>query len=130
MGPDLNGVKTRPDATLLVDMLDPSSAIEPGYAVYSVAMQDGQIFTGVLAGETATSVTLRREKAVTDSILRKDVEEMKASSRSLMPDGLEKELSPQDLADLIGFLRESLGPVVSPAVVLFDDNPALVARLR
>ena len=44
--------------------------------------------------DTATSVTLRREKGEQDIILRKDIEEMAASSKSLMPDGLEKEISP------------------------------------
>ena len=63
------------------------------------------------------------------TILRKDIDEMRALSKSLMPDGLEKELTPQNLADLIGFLRHSLGPVVAAGVVLFDDEPAFVAAL-
>src|SRR5580693_6374023 len=54
---------------------------------------------------------------------------MRALSKSLMPDGLEKELTKQDLADLIGFLRQSLGPVVAVGVTLFDDDPAFVAAL-
>jgi hypothetical protein len=43
-------------------------------------------------------------------MLRKDIEELFASSVSLMPDGLEKEISPQEMADLIGYLREALRP--------------------
>lgn len=129
VGPDLAGVKNRADATLLVDLLDPSSLLTPGYTVYTVATRDGRQFTGVLTAETATSVTLRREQGASDTILRRDIEEMKASSRSMMPDGLEKELSLQDVADLIGHLREAVG-TAAPGLVLFEDEPELVAALK
>jgi putative membrane-bound dehydrogenase-like protein len=45
-----------------------------------------------------------------DTVLRQDIEEMYGSPTSLMPSGLEKEVSPQDLADLLGYLREALRP--------------------
>lgn len=106
VGPDLAAARTRPDATLLSDILDPSAALTPGYTVYMVATLDGRVFTGALAAETATSITLRREKGEADTILRRNIDEMKASSRSLMPDGMERLITPQDLADLIGFLRQ------------------------
>jgi hypothetical protein len=54
---------------------------------------------------------------------------MRASSKSLMPDGLEKELSVQDVADLLGHLRSSLGPLVAGGKVLFDDEQAFVDAL-
>jgi putative membrane-bound dehydrogenase-like protein len=110
VGPDLAAVQNRPDESLLVDILDPSSTITAGFRAYTVLTQSGRLFTGTLAEETATSVTLRREKGEQDVILRKDIDEMAASSRSLMPEGLEKEISPQDMADLIGYLREALKP--------------------
>ena len=120
VGPDLLAVRTRPDETLLVDILDPSGSLSRGYSVYTVATTDGRVHTGLLAGENPTSVTLRNAPAsasgptkpsvVDVAILRRDIDEMKSLSKSLMPDGLEKQLSLQDLADLIGFLRHSSGP--------------------
>jgi putative heme-binding domain-containing protein len=107
VGPDLAAAGSRSDATLLTDILDPSAALTPGYTVYTVATLDGRVFTGALAAETATSITLRREKGESDIILRKNIDEMTASARSLMPDGMEKLITPQGLADLIGFLRQS-----------------------
>jgi putative membrane-bound dehydrogenase-like protein len=140
VGPDLLAVRTRPDETLLADILDPSGVLARGYTVYAVVTTDGRVHTGLLAGEAATSVTLRtaaeqtpkneKPAVVEDTILRKDIDEMRALSKSLMPEGFEKELTPQDLADLIGFLRHSLGPVVTAGVVLFDDEPAFVAALK
>lgn len=140
VGPDLLVARTRPDETLLVDVLDPSSNLAHGFTVYAIATTDGRVHTGLLASDTATSVTLRSaaepmatpttSAVVEKTILRKDIEEMRVLSKSLMPDGLEKEVSPQDLADLIGFLRQSLGPVVAPGITLFDDEPEFVAALN
>ncbi|MBI3863622.1 MAG: c-type cytochrome [Planctomycetia bacterium] len=140
VGPDLLAVRTRPDETLLADILDPSGALARGYTVYAIVTTDGRVHTGILAGEAATSVTLRnaaeptpkneKPAVVEDTILRRDIDEMRTLSKSLMPEGLEKELTPQNVADLLGFLRHSLGPVVSPGVVLFDDEPEFVAALK
>ena len=122
VGPDLSAVNNRADETLLSDVMDPSNRITVGYRNYTVITEDGRIFTGVLAVETATSITLRREEQAEDVILRKDVDEMEASDLSIMPEDLEKEVSPQDVADLIAFLRQTLGPVPPPLVVLFEDD--------
>jgi putative membrane-bound dehydrogenase-like protein len=108
VGPDLAAILNRPDESLLVDILDPSSTITAGYRTYSVIAQNGKTHTGTLAAETATSITLRREKGEEDVILRRDIEEMTALSKSLMPEGIEKEISPGDMADLIGYLRAAL----------------------
>lgn len=140
VGPDLLAVRTRPDESLLADVLDPSGSLARGYTSYAITTTDGRVHTGLLAGEAATSVTLRNAAETTpknpnaavveNTILRKDIEEMRAMSKSLMPEGLEKDLAPQDVADLIGFLRQSLGPVVGANVVLFDDQPEFLKMLH
>ncbi|NQT38050.1 MAG: HEAT repeat domain-containing protein [Planctomycetes bacterium] len=122
VGPDLLTAKTRADETLLSDMLDPGNQITVGYDQYTVLTVEGRIFTGVLAAETATSITLLAEENKETTILRKDIDEMSASTLSMMPQDLEKVVTPQDLADLLGFLRESLGSPNGPLAVLFDDE--------
>jgi putative heme-binding domain-containing protein len=129
VGPDLAAAQNRPDESLLIDILDPSSTISAGYKTYLVVTQNGRSYSGVLAAETATSITLRREKGEQDVILRKDIDQMAATSQSLMPEGLEKEISPQDMANLFGYLREALGPNPN-RLLLFDDEPAFVAALK
>ncbi len=108
VGPDLAAIQNRPNESLLIDLLDPSSTITVGFKAYQVLTKNGKIYTGILAEETATSVTLRREKGEQDVILRRDIEDMAASAKSLMPDGLEKDISVQDMAHLLGYLREAL----------------------
>ncbi len=129
VGPDLSSIIRRSDEMLVSDILDPSNQITAGYNQYTVITEDGRIFTGVLAAESPTSVTLRKEQAADEVILRKDIEVMAASTNSMMPENLEKEVSPQDVADLIAWLRQAFGPPAPSAVTLFDDEEAFVALL-
>jgi putative membrane-bound dehydrogenase-like protein len=129
VGPDLAAVQNRPDESLLIDILDPSSTITAGYRAYLVVTQNGKAYTGTLAAETATSITLRREKGEQDVLLRRDIDQMTACSKSLMPEGIEKEINPQDMANLMGYLRETLKSATKK-VVLFDDEPEFVAALN
>jgi putative heme-binding domain-containing protein len=130
VGPDLASSTRRSDEMLVSDVLEPSNQITVGYNQYSVITEDGRIFTGVLAEETATSVTLRKENAVDDVILRKDIDQMAASTNSMMPENLEKEVAPQDVADLVSYIREAFGPVPPPVVSLFEDESAFLEMLN
>ena len=58
-----------------------------------------------MIGETGNNITLRTVDGGERAILRSDIQSMKPLGRSLMPEGLEGALKPQDLADLIGYLR-------------------------
>jgi putative membrane-bound dehydrogenase-like protein len=129
VGPDLSAVRTRPDEALLADMLDPSGTITAGFNAYLVETEDGGLYTGMLAEETATSITLRRARGETDTILRSQITDIRTSSLSLMPDGLEEGLTQEDVANLLGFLRDATGEVVSSSIVVFDDEPEFVAAL-
>ncbi len=105
VGPNLGALKEKSPEALLISILDPNRAFESRYANFTVATTDGRLITGLVASETASSVTLRREDGKEDVVLRRDIEEMTASSKSLMPEGLEKELTPRDMANLIAFLE-------------------------
>ena len=106
-GPRLGSIVSKPDKAILLDLLDPSGHIESEFVSYIVATTDGQTFTGVLASDSATSVTLRKEKGVIETILREDIEIMQASHLSMMPSNLHEQITPGDLADLIAFLRQA-----------------------
>jgi putative heme-binding domain-containing protein len=109
IGPDLSGInnKTRPE--LITSILNPSSAIDPRFVNYIVTTKDGRMHDGIIAGETPSIVTLRGGPDGGDeTILRKNIAEMRASSVSLMPDELEKSLGKQGLADVIAYLRGGL----------------------
>ena len=96
-------------AFLLTSILNPSYAIEPHYVHYVVTTKDGEIHDGVIANETPGSITLRGGTENGDeTILRTNIAEIRASSVSLMPEGLEKSMNRQDIADVIAYLRAGL----------------------
>ena len=70
--------------------------------------KDGRVVTGLIESETATSLTLKRAEGATDTILRRDVEQVTTTGQSLMPEGLESRITPREMADLIGFLLGSM----------------------
>jgi putative membrane-bound dehydrogenase-like protein len=105
VGPNLVSLTNRSPESLLVSILDPSAAVEAKYLDYLVIRTDGRSATGMLATETGSSITLLAAEGKRVAILRNEIEAMRSTGKSLMPDGLEKELSPQDLADLIEFVR-------------------------
>ncbi len=113
VGPPLGSVVNKPDEAILLDILYPSGHIESEYTSYVVVTQRGRIFTGILTSDSATSIVLLRDKGLTDTVLRTDIESMTASGMSLMPSDVHKVVSPQDVADLIAYLREVFGPVNS-----------------
>ena len=107
VGPQLGSTINRPDETILLDLLDPSGRIEPEYRSYTAITEDGRSFTGILASESPTSITLRKEKNASETLLRRDLEFLRASAVSLMPSNLHEQLGPQAVADLIAFLRKA-----------------------
>jgi putative heme-binding domain-containing protein len=106
VGPDLSGIAGRAPDALLGDIIDPNREVAPDYATLAAATQSGQVFAGLLAEETATTLKLRRAEGVEDTVLRSEIDELRSTGKSLMPEGLEQNLGLQDMADLIAFLRE------------------------
>ena len=90
---------------LLIAVFDPNREVDPRYVSYQVVTADERVLTGIVAAETPTSITLRRADGKEDVILRSNIATLRSTSLSLMPVGLEKELTPQDVADLFAYLR-------------------------
>ncbi len=107
IGPDLSGVTNRSREDLLTSILDPSYAIEDRYRNYILETRDGRFHDGILVAETASTVTLRGERE-DNSVLKRDIAELRTSEVSLMPEGFEDAFSDRDLADLIAYLQAGL----------------------
>ena len=106
LGPNLASVKSRGPEAILINVLDPNLEVNPQYINYLMLKTDGATATGMIVSENATSVTLKRAEGVTESVLREDIEQMQSSKKSIMPEGLEKSISPQEMADLISYLMK------------------------
>jgi putative membrane-bound dehydrogenase-like protein len=101
----LAGLKNKTPEVLLSDILDPSRDVDPRFLNYVVQSKSGRLYTGVIASESASSLVLRRAEKAEDTLLRSEIEEIQSTTKSLMPEGLEKQMSAAELADLLAYLR-------------------------
>jgi len=105
VGPDLVSVQNKSPDDLLIAILDPNREAQPIFTSYTASTLQGQVYTGIIAAETAASVTLRRAEAKEDVVLREQLEELVSTGQSLMPEGLEKDLTPEQIADVVAFIK-------------------------
>jgi putative heme-binding domain-containing protein len=104
VGPDITLNGRSSFEQLLSNVFDPSLVIGPAYQARTVATEDGRVLTGLLAEESPERLVLKSQGGKLDTIARADVAEMTVSRLSLMPEELENQLKPQELADLFAFL--------------------------
>jgi putative heme-binding domain-containing protein len=105
VGPDIADTRTKTLSALLTDIIVPNQAIDNNYVNYVVSTKDGKTLTGIIASETASSLTIKRAEGQTDVILRSEIEELQSTGLSLMPEGLEKTITVMEMADLLSFLK-------------------------
>jgi len=108
VGPDLASLTDKSPEAMLVAVLDPNRAVESKFVAYVAETKAGMIATGLLASETGNSITLRGPGGKEQVILRADLEALVSTSRSTMPEGIERDLAPQDLADIIAHVRSNI----------------------
>lgn len=108
VGPNLASITNKTPESLLVSILDPSASVEAKYLSYQVSTDNGLSLNGMLTTETGSSITLLSAEGKRETILRNEIDQLQGSTKSLMPDGLEQGLEPQDLADLIQFVRNEI----------------------
>lgn len=123
VGPDLAALTSRSPAALIESILDPNRAVDERFRSYSALTVDGLSHAGILTGETTTSITLIEQQGKSHTLLRGDLDALENTGKSLMPEGLEKDLSTADVADLLAYLN-SVGP---PAKKLDGNTPKLIA---
>lgn len=107
VGPDLTSSSARDPETLLVHILDPNRDVLPNFVQYQLADVDGRIYSGLIASQSASSVTLKKEEGKTETIPRNRVDQLTSSGLSLMPEGFELKISRQEMADLLMYLQGS-----------------------
>ncbi|HZJ16284.1 MAG TPA: HEAT repeat domain-containing protein, partial [Chthoniobacteraceae bacterium] len=108
-GPNLAPLHDKPADYLLKNILDPNAAIEPRFITQIVELKDGRTIASIIASESATSLTLKQPGGAGGTVLRGDVRAVHASKISLMPEDFERSITPQEMADLIAFLRSASG---------------------
>jgi putative heme-binding domain-containing protein len=106
VGPDLTRIgQIRSGRDLLEAIAFPSASFVRSYEPVTVATKDGRVTSGVLRADSAAEVVLATGANQEARIARDDIEEMQPGTVSVMPAGLDQQLTPQELADLVAFLK-------------------------
>jgi putative heme-binding domain-containing protein len=106
VGPHLATVKAWTPEQLLTNILDPNREVSPNFALYVIETKDGRTLSGLVMSETAGNVVLKRVDGGQESLLRSDIQSISSTGTSLMPEGVEAAITPEEMADLIEFLRQ------------------------
>ena len=106
VGPDISDTRTKTEEMLLGDILDPNRAIDGAYVAQAVTTASGRLRVGVIKGASGGSITLVLADGTVENLARGDIEEIVSTGKSLMPEGLEKTISPEQMADLIRYLKD------------------------
>ena len=104
VGPSIAARQDKSNDGLLREILDPNRAIDQRYISYVAVTSDGVVKTGILAEETGNAITLVGQNGEKTVLLRSQIDSLTSSGKSLMPEGLEKQMTPAEVADLIKFL--------------------------
>ena len=107
VGPDFVTVKNAGREKLLFNILDPNREVAQQYVAYLIETKDGQDVLGILASDTPAGVTVRQAYGKETVIPRANIKRMTSQGKSLMPEGLEAEMKPSDLADLMAFIESA-----------------------
>lgn len=107
VGPPLKQLADKSPQQLLETILDPNREVDPKFASYSVLLEDGRVFAGIIAEEAASQIVIAEAGGKKHTILRSEIDQLRSSGVSLMPTGLEQQITPDQMNQLISFLKNA-----------------------
>jgi putative heme-binding domain-containing protein len=106
VGPDLTGSQRANLDYLLENVLDPSAVVPREFQVANFTLADGRLVSGIVLKETPDGLSVRTANE-TVTIVKGDIEQRKQTNQSIMPEGLFDALKPEEVRDLVAYLRSS-----------------------
>jgi putative membrane-bound dehydrogenase-like protein len=107
LGPNLAAMQARGPEAMLLGILDPNREVLPAFTGRTAVCADGRVVTGVLAAEGDASITLRTADGEVLVLARDDIDELLDTGRSLMPEGFERSIAPDEMANLLAYLMQA-----------------------
>lgn len=114
IGPDLSNLTHRDAASVLRDITEPSATINPDYVSYTVLLQNGKLYTGIVRTDGTDKIRVYDKDAKETILRREEIERLEASSLSAMPADVARQLSPAQLKDLLVYLTQPAPPPQPP----------------
>jgi putative membrane-bound dehydrogenase-like protein len=104
VGPDITSNGRNDYEQLLSNVFDPSLVIGAGFRATRVVTTSGKVVDGLLAEDSPNRVVLKTQGGKLETIPRAEVDEVSTSKLSYMPEGLERQMTPQEIADLFALI--------------------------
>jgi len=105
LGPDLGTIHNWSAAAIMANILAPNQSIASGFDLWAIELNNGGTPQGVILTETPAAITIRNPGTTSRTINRHDIKTLKALTMSAMPTGLEKQITIEQMADLLAFLK-------------------------
>jgi putative heme-binding domain-containing protein len=105
VGPNLAALTDKSPEFLLTSIIEPNAAVDNRYLSYTVTTTGSRELTGLITDESASALIITAPGGARETVLRKTIQSIRPSNLSLMPEGLEQNLAPQQVADLIAYLQ-------------------------
>ncbi len=105
VGPDISDSRVHTFEKLLISILDPNRSIDANYFRYLARTDDGTVVEGLLKDANSQTITLLSQNGTTTTLNRSEIEEFKSSGTSLMPEGVESQISVREMADLLWYVK-------------------------
>ncbi len=128
VGPDITLNGRNSFDLLLSNVFDPSLVIGATYQAQTVVTSDGRVLTGLAVEDGPQRIVLKTQGGKLETIAQGDIEMKRTSSLSLMPEGLEKQIKPQELSDLFALLTLDKPPSDSTGKRITGAQPPLVGE--
>ena len=107
MGPDLTGTGRKDLDYLLSNLIEPSAIVDPAYHLTTVLTVKGRLLNGYMIQQSEHDLLLRTQDAQI-RLLMDDIEQLHTAPVSMMPDGLLRNFSKEQVRDLLIYLRDSV----------------------
>lgn len=104
-GPDLGTIKNWAPENILINILDPNLSISHGYELWNLVLADGSTLQGIIASETPQAIVLRKQGGAETVLARRDIRSLRSLGMSAMPADFGQKITPEQMADLLAFLR-------------------------
>ncbi|MBN8602685.1 MAG: c-type cytochrome [Planctomycetes bacterium] len=114
IGPPLASVIEKSNEQLALSVFQPNAEVDPRYQMYQIVTDDGVVHTGLMESSQGDVVVLRNAKGELERFQRSEIEVLKASGKSLMPEGLLSQMKPDEFRDVLAFIRQYAGRNQSP----------------
>lgn len=105
VGPPLQQLGEKSPLQLMEAILDPSREVDPKYAAYNVLTVEGLVINGIIIQESGNQIVIAESGGRQTTLDRDSIDQINSSGLSLMPEGLEEQITPDQMLELIRFLQ-------------------------